>query len=238
MVANAATPSALSRSPQRPRICLECRPSPVSRFREARVASLVLAIGICQLIYRGPIGWRALGSNGAAADREGYRPRTGDPERRRRQARSHPGILPKWSCKVCRPARKLATTGRRDRHEPHADEEHWAGANCRQGIQRDSIKEMSAECAGMSRRAGGSARCKSACSAPIRRVRYLQRPTPSHVTSIRPRAPRCGDEHGSRGRRGRMKITPHSLLPLFAWQRDDARNTLNSSLAKRFHARR
>ena len=38
-----------------------------------------------------------------------------------------------------------------------------------------------------------------------------------------PRAPRRGDDHGPRGRRGRMKIrTSYSPLALFTCQRDDA----------------
>ena len=58
---------------------------------------------------------------------------------------------------------------------------------------------------------------------PRRRVQHLQRPTPSHVSSITPRAPRRGDEHVARGRHGRMKIrTSYSPLALFTCQRDDA----------------
>jgi transposase len=41
---------------------------------------------------------------------------------------------------------------------------------------------------------------------PRRRVQHFQCPTPSHVSSIPPRAPRRGDEHVARGRHGRMKI--------------------------------
>jgi transposase-like protein len=37
---------------------------------------------------------------------------------------------------------------------------------------------------------------------PRRRVQHFQCPTPSHVSSITPRAPRRGDEHVARGRRG------------------------------------
>ena len=56
-----------------------------------------------------------------------------------------------------------------------------------------------------------------------RRVQHFQCPTPSHVSSIAPRAPRRGDEHVARGRRGRMKVrTPYRPLALFAWQRDNA----------------
>jgi hypothetical protein len=52
---------------------------------------------------------------------------------------------------------------------------------------------------------------------------HFQRPTPSHVSSITSRAPRRGDDHVARGRRGRMKIrTPYSPLALFTRQRDDA----------------
>jgi hypothetical protein len=43
-----------------------------------------------------------------------------------------------------------------------------------------------------------------------RRVQHFQRPTPSHVSSITPRAPRRGNEHVARGRRGRMKV--HILI--------------------------
>jgi transposase-like protein len=43
-------------------------------------------------------------------------------------------------------------------------------------------------------------------SQPLRRVQHFQRPTPSHLSSMTPRAPRRGDEHVARGRRGRMKI--------------------------------
>ena len=43
-----------------------------------------------------------------------------------------------------------------------------------------------------------------------RRPQHVQRPTPSHVSSITPCAPRRGDEHMARGRCGRMKIgTPY-----------------------------
>jgi hypothetical protein len=45
---------------------------------------------------------------------------------------------------------------------------------------------------------------------PRRHVQHFQRPTPSHVSSITPCAPRRGDEHMARGRCGRMKIgTPY-----------------------------
>src|ERR1700685_3329980 len=58
---------------------------------------------------------------------------------------------------------------------------------------------------------------------PHRRVQNFQRPTPSHVSTITPRAPRRGDDHVARGRRGRMKIrTSYSPLALFTCQRDDA----------------
>src|ERR1700683_1677898 len=58
---------------------------------------------------------------------------------------------------------------------------------------------------------------------PRRRVQHLRRPTPPHVSSITPRAPRHGGEHVARGRCGRMKIrTPHSPIALFVWQRGDA----------------
>ena len=52
---------------------------------------------------------------------------------------------------------------------------------------------------------------------PRRRVQHFQRPTPSHLSSITPRAPRRGDGHMPRGRCGRMKIgTPYRPLALFA----------------------
>jgi putative transposase len=41
---------------------------------------------------------------------------------------------------------------------------------------------------------------------PRRRVQHFLRPTPSHVSSIAPRAPRRCDVHVAQGRRGRMKI--------------------------------
>src|ERR1700722_6625993 len=54
-------------------------------------------------------------------------------------------------------------------------------------------------------------------------TKSFQRPTPSHVSSITPRAPRRGDDYVARGRRGRMKIrTSYSPLALFTCQRDDA----------------
>ena len=41
---------------------------------------------------------------------------------------------------------------------------------------------------------------------PRRRLQHFQRPTPSHVSSISPRAPRRGDEHVAQGHRGGLKI--------------------------------
>jgi hypothetical protein len=66
--------------------------------------------------------------------------------------------------------------------------------------------------------------CAEVSLSPRRRLQHLQRPTPSHVSSITPRAPRRGDEHVAGGRCGRMKIgtPPYSPLALLAWQRDDA----------------
>ena len=55
-------------------------------------------------------------------------------------------------------------------------------------------------------------RFKSAGSAqkvplnPRRRLQRIQRPTPSHVSQITPRATRRGDDHVARGRRGGLKI--------------------------------
>ena len=42
-------------------------------------------------------------------------------------------------------------------------------------------------------------------STPRRRLQHIQRPTPSHVSQITPRATRRGDDHVARGRRG-LKI--------------------------------
>ena len=39
-----------------------------------------------------------------------------------------------------------------------------------------------------------------------RRLQHFQRPTPSHVSSISPRATRRGDDHVARGRRGGLKM--------------------------------
>ena len=58
---------------------------------------------------------------------------------------------------------------------------------------------------------------------PRRRVQHFQCPTPSHVSSITPRATHRGDEHVARRRRSRLKIrTRYSPLALLARQRDDA----------------
>ena len=40
---------------------------------------------------------------------------------------------------------------------------------------------------------------------PRRRLQHFQRPTPSRLSSISPRAPRRGDDHVARGRRGGLK---------------------------------
>jgi DDE domain len=58
---------------------------------------------------------------------------------------------------------------------------------------------------------------------PRRHVQHFQRPTPSHVSSITPRAPRRGDGHMARGRCGRMKIgTPYRPLDALRVACDDA----------------
>ena len=41
---------------------------------------------------------------------------------------------------------------------------------------------------------------------PRRRLQHFQRPTPSHVSQITPRATRRSDDHVARGRRGGLKI--------------------------------
>ena len=41
---------------------------------------------------------------------------------------------------------------------------------------------------------------------PRRRLQHFQRPTPSHLSSISPRATRRGDDYVARGRRGGLKI--------------------------------
>jgi putative transposase len=41
---------------------------------------------------------------------------------------------------------------------------------------------------------------------PRHRLQHFQRPTPSHISSIAPRATRRGDDHVARGRRGRLKF--------------------------------
>src|SRR5438270_9935576 len=49
---------------------------------------------------------------------------------------------------------------------------------------------------------------------PRRRVQHFQRPTPSHISSISPRATRRGDDQVARGRRGGLKIRKRrSLAP-------------------------
>ena len=47
---------------------------------------------------------------------------------------------------------------------------------------------------------------------PRRRLQHLQRPTPSHISSIASRATRRGDDHVARGRRGRLKF--RTAIPL------------------------
>jgi putative transposase len=47
---------------------------------------------------------------------------------------------------------------------------------------------------------------------PRRRLQHLQRPTPSYISSIAPRATRRGDDHVARGRRGRLKF--RTAIPL------------------------
>ena len=83
----------------------------------------------------------------------------------------------------------------------------------------------------ISRPDGGSARCSASRArapreipfSPRRRVQHFQRPTPSHVSSITPRAPHRSDEHVARGRCGRIRIpTFHHPIALFVWQGDDA----------------
>jgi hypothetical protein len=44
---------------------------------------------------------------------------------------------------------------------------------------------------------------------PRRRLQHLQRPTPSHISPIAPRAARRGNDHVARGRRGPLEV-PHS----------------------------
>ena len=46
---------------------------------------------------------------------------------------------------------------------------------------------------------------------PRRRLQYFQRPTPSHVSSITPRATRCGDEHVARS--SRSLENPYGAIP-------------------------
>src|SRR5947209_5646796 len=49
---------------------------------------------------------------------------------------------------------------------------------------------------------------------PRRRVQHFPRPTPSHISSISPRATRRSDDHVARGRRGGLKIRKRrSLAP-------------------------
>ena len=43
-----------------------------------------------------------------------------------------------------------------------------------------------------------------------RRLQHFQRPTPSHISSIAPRAPRRGNDHVARGCRGRLKFRTQS----------------------------
>jgi hypothetical protein len=47
---------------------------------------------------------------------------------------------------------------------------------------------------------------------PRRRLQHLQRPTPSHISSIAPRATRRCEDHVARGRCGRLKF--RTAIPL------------------------
>src|SRR5271157_1806490 len=65
--------------------------------------------------------------------------------------------------------------------------------------------------------------CAEIPLSPRRCLQHFQRPTPSHFSSITPRATRRGDEYVARGRRGRLKSAAASFArALRAWQRDDA----------------
>jgi putative transposase len=55
-----------------------------------------------------------------------------------------------------------------------------------------------------------------------RRLQDVQRPTPSHVSSITPRATRRGDDHVARGRRSGLKSFRRRPLAVFARQCDSA----------------
>jgi hypothetical protein len=57
---------------------------------------------------------------------------------------------------------------------------------------------------------------------PRRRLQHVQRPTPSRVSSITPRAARRVDDHVARGRRRGLKIRRRRPLSLFARQCDSA----------------
>jgi hypothetical protein len=50
---------------------------------------------------------------------------------------------------------------------------------------------------------------------PRRPLQHLQRPTPSHISSVAPRASRRGDDHVTRGRRGRLKFRAAVPLRVF-----------------------
>jgi hypothetical protein len=52
---------------------------------------------------------------------------------------------------------------------------------------------------------------------PRRGLRQFQCPTPSHVSSITPRATHCGDEHMARGRRGSLKFRRVENLRALLW---------------------
>ena len=60
--------------------------------------------------------------------------------------------------------------------------------------------------------------CAEIPVSPRRRLQHFQRPTPSHVSSITPRATRCGDEHVARGRRGRLKLRAPIPLRVVVWR--------------------
>jgi hypothetical protein len=64
--------------------------------------------------------------------------------------------------------------------------------------------------------------CAKIPLSPRRRLQHFQRPTPSHVSSITPRATHRGDEYVARRRRGRLKVVWRNPPRFLASQRDDA----------------